>query len=65
MEYATALGKCPTKWTEKREAGVEWLKGFIKTQTCHFENQKTQACRDQQALTNIMLWHSTTIIKKY
>lgn len=25
MEYATVLGKCPTKWTEKREAGVEWL----------------------------------------
>ncbi|KAH9632506.1 hypothetical protein HF086_017054 [Spodoptera exigua] len=29
-EYATALKKCPIKWTEKKEAGIEWLKGFMK-----------------------------------
>lgn len=28
--YATALGKCPTKWTENKEAGKEWLQGFMK-----------------------------------
>lgn len=29
-EYALALGKCPTKWTQNKQAGIEWLKGFMK-----------------------------------
>lgn len=29
-QYALELGKCPSKWTENREAGIEWLKGFMK-----------------------------------
>lgn len=25
-----ALGKSPEKWIENREAGIEWLKSFMK-----------------------------------
>lgn len=28
-DYAKALGKCPTKWMENKQAGTEWIKGFM------------------------------------
>lgn len=29
-QYALELGTCPSKWIENKEAGIEWLKGFMK-----------------------------------
>lgn len=29
-EYATHLGRCPKHWEEKKRAGVEWMKGYMK-----------------------------------
>lgn len=29
-EYATALKKCPEKWTANKMAGIDWMKGFMK-----------------------------------
>lgn len=29
-EYATALKKCPEKWTANKMAGTDWMKGFMK-----------------------------------
>ena len=30
FQYASTLKKCPAKWTQNREAGIEWMKGFMK-----------------------------------
>lgn len=30
FQYATAFGKCPAKWTENRQAGIDWLEGYMK-----------------------------------
>lgn len=30
FDYATALKKCPAKWTENKQAGIKWMKGFMK-----------------------------------
>nr|XP_047141362.1 uncharacterized protein LOC124816280 [Hydra vulgaris] len=30
FHYAMKLCKCPSKWMENKQAGIEWLKGFMK-----------------------------------
>ena len=35
FHYAMKLCKCPSKWIENKQAGIEWLKGFMKRQQEH------------------------------
>ena len=35
FHYAIKLCKCPSKWVENKQAGVEWLKGFMKRHQEH------------------------------
>lgn len=34
-EYATHLRQCPKHWEEKKRAGVEWIKGYMKRHNKH------------------------------